>query len=304
MALNIEAFENWTFPSLSQSYTDKDTMLYAVSIGFGQDPLSPLELPFVFEEGLKAVPSFAAILCHPGAWSSDPAFGVTRHRVVHGEQRIFMHQPLPPEGTLFAHASVYGVEDKGEKGAIIHAARTLSDHQTKLPIVSVLHSSFARADGGFGKNLGKKPEPTSPCPATAPDLEIDIVTRPEQALLYRLNLDRNPLHASPTYAARAGFERPILHGLCTYGLAARALLLTVANGDPDILRSIECRFSRPVFPGETVRFQFWRQPDAVSFRARVETRDVTVLDSGRALLGGGHETPDWARCKVRQEPES
>src|SRR5690606_25993227 len=177
MALNIEAFENWTFPSLSQSYTDKDTMLYAVSIGFGQDPLSPLELPFVFEEGLKAVPSFAAILCHPGAWSSDPAFGVTRHRVVHGEQRIFMHQPLPPEGKLFAHASVYGVEDKGEKGAIIHAARTLSDHQTKLPIVSVLHSSFARADGVFGSNLGKTPEPTGPRPATAPDLEIDIVTR-------------------------------------------------------------------------------------------------------------------------------
>jgi len=237
MALNLEAFESWRFPLLRQRYTDKDTMLYAVSIGFGQDPLSPLELPFVFEEDLKAVPTFAAILCHPGVWTSDPAFGVTRQKVVHGEQRIFVHQPLAPEAELFAHASVYGVEDKGEKGAIIHAARTMFDQTTREPVVSVLHSSFARADGGFGRNLGRAAEPNQPCPATAPDFEIDIVTRPEQALIYRLNIDRNPLHASPAYAARAGFDRPILHGLCTYGLAARALLLTIAKGDPNLIRA-------------------------------------------------------------------
>jgi len=301
MALNLEAFERRKFPLLRQRYTDKDTMLYAVSIGFGQDPLSPLELPFVFEEDLKAVPTFAAILCHPGVWTSDPAFGVTRQKVVHGEQRIFVHQPLAPEAELFAHASVYGVEDKGEKGAIIHAARTMFDQTTREPVVSVLHSSFARADGGFGRNLGRAAEPNQPCPATAPDFEIDIVTRPEQALIYRLNIDRNPLHASPAYAARAGFDRPILHGLCTYGLAARALLLTIAKGDPNLIRSVECRFSRPVFPGETVRFQFWDQGDRVSFRARVEARDVTVLDAGRALLGPDHQAPDWAMTEAGPE---
>jgi len=301
MALNLAAFESWRFPQLRQRYTDKDTMLYAVSTGFGQDPLSPLELPFVFEEDLKAVPTFAAILCHPGVWTSDPAFGVTRQKVVHGEQRIFVHQPLAPEAELFAHASVYGVEDKGDKGAIIHAARTMFDQTTRKPVVSVLHSSFARADGGFGRNLGRAADPNQPCPATAPDFEIDIATRPEQALIYRLNIDRNPLHASPSYAERAGFDRPILHGLCTYGLAARALLLTIAKGDPSLIRSVECRFSRPVFPGETVRFQFWDQGDRVSFRARVDARDATVLDVGRALLGPTHQAPDWAQTEAGRE---
>lgn len=293
MALNIDALEGWAFPRLEQDYTDKDTMLYAVSLGFGQDPLDAAQLPYVYEKDLQAVPTMPAILCHPGRWTADPILGVTLNKVVHGEQRVFLHQPLPATGRLYARAKVTAVEDKGAKGAVIHAARTMFDAVTDAPIASVLHSTFCRADGGFGRDFGPAPKAT-PCPDRAPDIQLDIETRPEQALIYRLNIDRNPLHADPVYAAKAGFDRPILHGLCTYGLAARALLPTVAGGDATAIRSVECRFSRPVFPGETVRFQIWTAPDHVSFRARVEARDVTVLDAGRALLGAGHPAPEYA----------
>ncbi|MGA0542133.1 MaoC/PaaZ C-terminal domain-containing protein [Neotabrizicola sp. VNH66] len=293
MPLNVDALEGWRFPSLSQSYTETDSLLYAVSLGFGQDPLSAQDLPFVFEKGLKAVPTMATILCHPGRWTAAPELGVTLAKVVHGEQRVFLHRPLAPEGRLVARARVAAVEDKGEKGAVIHAARTMFDAETGAPVASVLHSTFCRADGGFGRSFGPVPDAT-PCPDRAPDAEVDVVTRPEQALIYRLNNDRNPLHADPAYAAKAGFDRPILHGLCTYGLAVRALLPTAAGGDVAAIRSVECRFSRPVFPGETVRFQIWTGPDRAHFRARVEARNVTVLDAGRALLGDGHAAPDYA----------
>lgn len=293
MALNVDALEAWDFPRLEQDYDDKDTMLYAVSLGFGQDPLDPAQLPFVYEKGLKAVPTMPAILCHPGRWTANPVLGVTLNKVVHGEQRIFLHKELAPEGRLYARAKVMAVEDKGEKGAVIHAARTMFDASTDEPVASVLHSTFCRADGGFGREFGPVPLATS-CPQRAHDLEVDVETRPEQALIYRLNIDRNPLHADPAYAAKAGFDRPILHGLCTYGLAARALLPTVAGGDAAAIRSVECRFSRPVFPGERVRFQIWSEGDRAYFRARVEARDVTVLDAGRALLGRGHPAPDYA----------
>lgn len=293
MALNVDALETWAFPRLAQDYTDRDSLLYAVSLGFGQDPIDPAQLPFVYERDLKAVPTMAAILCHPGRWTADPKLGVTLSKVVHGEQRVFLHRPLAPSGELYARARVTAVEDKGEKGAVIHAARTMFDAQTHEPVASVLHSTFCRVDGGFGRSFGHAPEAT-PCPNRKPDLIIDVVTRPEQALLYRLNIDRNPLHADPAYAAKAGFDRPILHGLCTYGLAVRALLPTVADNDPAAIRSVECRFSRPVFPGETVRFQIWNEGTRAHFRARIEARDVTVLDAGRALLGTGHAAPDYA----------
>lgn len=299
MALNVDALEAWEFPALVQNYDEADSLLYAVSLGFGQDPMDPAQLRFAYEAGLQAVPTMAAILCHPGRWTADPVLGVTLSKVVHGEQRIFFHRPLTASGALYARAKVAAVEDKGEKGAVIHAARTLFDAQSHAPIASVLHSTFCRADGGFGRSFGPVPAPT-PCPRRAPDYQIDIATRPEQALIYRLNKDRNPLHADPAYAERAGFERPILHGLCTYGLAMRALLPVVAGNDPAQIRSVECRFSRPVFPGEIVTFQIWNEGDHAAFRARVEARDVTVLDAGRALLGAEHLDPDYAVMETQR----
>lgn len=290
--LNVDALERWEFPLLEQTYGPRETMLYAATLGFGQDPLCAGQLRFVYEKSLAAVPSFAAILCHPGRWTAAPELGVTLNKTVHGEQRVFLHQPLPPAEEIVATARVQAVQDKGEKGALIHAARTIRDRATGAPLASILHSTFCRADGGFGRDFGSVPV-AEPLPARAPDLVLDIETRPEAAVLYRLNNDLNPLHIDPDYAARAGFDRPILHGLCTWGLAARAMLEGVLDYDETQLRSIEARFSRPVFPGETVQFQIWREDGLCRFRARVEARDVVVLDAGRCLLGDGHEAPAY-----------
>lgn len=294
MPLNIDALRSFVFPELRQSYTEKDSLLYAVSLGFGQDPLDAGQLRFAYEGDLQAVPTMPAILCHPGAWSSDPAFGITRAKVVHGEQRVFLHAPLPPAAELVAQAQITAVEDKGDKGALIHVLRTMRDAASGAAIASVLHSTFCRADGGFGGGFGTPPT-AHKLPDREPDLIIAIETRPEAALLYRLNIDRNPLHADPAYAQRAGFSRPILHGLCSYGLAARALLAGFLDYDATLLRSIECRFSAPVFPGETISFELWRDGDIASFRAIVREREAKVLDAGRALIGQEIATPDYAR---------
>lgn len=292
MPLDIDRLEHWSFPELGSTYTDRDTMLYAVSLGFGQDPLDPQQLRYVYEQDLCAVPTMAAILCHPGRWTVAPELGVTLNKVVHGEQRVFLHRPLPATGRLVGRARVHSVEDKGAKGALIHAARSMYDTETGDLVASVLHTSFCRADGGFGRDIGTPPVAT-PCPEGPPDLSVEIATRPEAALLYRLNNDRNPLHADPAYAARAGFDRPILHGLCTYGLAARALLQGALDYDPAALRSVECRFSKPVFPGETITVDIWRGTDELRFRARVAARECVVLDAGRALIGPDHADPDY-----------
>lgn len=294
MPLNIDALRRWRFPQIRHSHTEKDTLLYGVSLGFGQDPMDQGQLSFVYEDGLQAVPTMAAILCHPGTWSSAPEFAITRNKVVHGEQRLFLHRPLPVAGELFTRPRITCVEDKGEKGAVIHVARTLHDAADGQPVASILHSTFCRADGGFGGGFGTAPA-AHPIPDRAPDLSVDLLTRPEAALIYRLNNDRNPLHADPDYARRAGFDRPILHGLCTWGLAARAVLQGVLDHDARALRSVEARFSAPVFPGETVSFDLWRDPGVVSFRAHVRARGAKVLDAGRALTGPDAVVPDWAQ---------
>lgn len=206
---------------------------------------------------------------------------------------MFLHRPLPAEAALVAEAWLAAVEDKGEKGAVIHVARTLRAEDDGRPVASVLHSTFCRADGGFGGGFGPPPA-AHRLPERPADLVVQIETRPEAALIYRLNIDRNPLHADPAYARKAGFPRPILHGLCTYGLAARALLQGLLDWDAAQLRSVEARFSAPLYPGETVAFEIWRDGAVASFRATVPARGVKVLDAGRALLGAEAPRPDWA----------
>jgi acyl dehydratase len=284
MPLNFEAVCDWRFDAPSQHYTDRDTMLYALSLGFGTDPLDPRELPFVYERDLRAVPTMAAVLCHLGPWASDPRTGMTREKIVHGAQRIEFHASLPGTGALRASASVIGIEDKGaDKGAIVHVQRTLSDAQTGDALATIVHSSFCRADGGFGASYGVALAP-HPIPARSPDVVLDLPTSPNAALLYRLNVDRNPLHVDPAVARRAGFERPVLHGLCTYGIAMRALLKGLLDYDAARVKLFEARFSSVVFPGETLGFEFWRDGGDVSFRAFSRDRDKCVLDNGHAVI--------------------
>ena len=284
MPLNAKALRDWTFEPRHQTYTDRETMLYALSVGFGADPLDARELPFVYEKELRAVPTMAAVLCHPGPRLTDPRTGATRSKTVHGEQRLRFHAPLPAAGRVVAHSRVLGVEDKGEdKGALIHVERAISNADTGEPLVTIIHTSFCRADGGFGESFGPQFTPHE-LPRRAPDEVIEAPTRPDAALLYRLNVDRNPLHADPDVAARAGFPRPILHGLCTYGIAARLLITRLLGHDPDRLLSLDVRFSSAVYPGETLSLECWRDGDVLSFQALVRERGKKVLDNGHARI--------------------
>ncbi len=265
------------------SYGDRETMLYAVSIGMGRDPLDADELPYVFEApALKAVPSLATVLTRIPLLK-DCGYDYTK--VVHGEQRLTLHRPLPASADLVADARVVAAYDKGAgKGALIY-----TETDVRLAggekLYTLLSCTFARGDGGFGGPAGQGPEP-HPIPGRAPDLTEPFETRADQALLYRLNGDRNPLHADPELARRVGFPAPILHGLCTYGIACRAILKRVARYDHAKIRALDVRFSKPVYPGETIETQLWIDGDTVSFRCRVPQRDgAVVIDHGRCLLG-------------------
>lgn len=283
MAIDYENLLNFPIPEVRQTLTRRDTVFYALSIGFGYDPMDERQLDFVdHHRNLQAVPSMAAVLCHPGFWLRDPRTGVDAVRLVHGEQEIEIHKPLPVEGVLVGRTRVIGIVDKGEgKGALLYSEKQVRDEVGSL-IASARATTFLRGDGGFGGPSGPI-KPPHPVPEGTPDIVIDLPTRPEQALYYRLNGDDNPLHADPAVAAKAGFPRPILHGLCTLGVVTHALLRGLADYRADRLRRLGLRFSAPVFPGETIRTEIWHSG---AFRARVVERDVIVVNNGLAELGG------------------
>jgi acyl dehydratase len=263
------------------SWTDKETMLYALGIGMCADPMDKNELPFVYEKELKAVPTLASVV----AWGAQPgAMNINFMMVVDGERTITFHKPMPGYGNVVAEARVVGAWDKGAgKGAVISTETVLRDKASGEKLVTLNGSLFARGDGGFGGPSEGQPAPHE-VPKRAPDRSVDIATNPNQALIYRLSGDRNPLHADPDFAKMAGFPRPILHGMCTYGVTCRAVLQTYAEYDASRFKSHGARFSSPVFPGETVTVDLWKDGNVVSFEARVKARNVTVIKNGRTEL--------------------
>lgn len=283
MALNYEKLMRLKRDGDRFSYTDRETMLYAIGIGMGADPLNRDELPFVFEQpALKTVPSMATVLTRIPLLKDC---GFDYSRVVHGEQRLTLHRPLPPEGELVAGARVTQAYDKGAgKGAVIYtetAARSAADGQAMFTLQSV---TFARGDGGFGGPAGSGPAPHT-LPDRKPDATVTLATRKDQALLYRLNGDRNPLHADPELARRVGFQAPILHGLCTYGIACRAVLQAVVDYDQTRIAGFDVRFSAPVYPGDAIATDLWVDGRTVSFRCRVAARgNAVVINNGRCML--------------------
>jgi acyl dehydratase len=203
--------------------------------------------------------------------------------MVHGEQKVELHKPLPAFGTFTAEGRTVGAWDKGkDKGAVVVNETTWTDEKGEK-VATLTGSMFARGDGGFGGPTEGQPEPHA-TPTRAPDLSVDIATRPDQALLYRLNGDRNPLHSDPEFAKRAGFPRPILHGLCTYGITCRAVLQAVVDYDAEQILSHQVRFSAPVFPGDTITVDLWKDAKQISFEARVKDRGVTVIKNGLTVL--------------------
>ena len=265
------------------SYSDTESILYALSVGLGRDPLNPKELPYVYEQDvqLRTVPSFASVLV-PDMFPTD--LGWDFSRVLHSEQRLQLYRPLPPTADLLINKRVSAAFDWGpRKGAVIlfeAEGRLASDDTVLFTLGSTV---MARGDGGFGGPPGKGLKPHR-APRREPDLSCDFKTRDDQALLFRLTGDRNPLHVDPARAAKAGFAAPILHGMCTYGIACCAILKTICDYDYTLIAGFEARFSAPVLPGDTITTDMWQDGNIVSFRCTVKDRDSVVLRNGRCTL--------------------
>jgi len=289
--LNYAKLKDWKFPEIEQRYTADDTMFYALAVGLGADPVEERQLRFVNDTvpGTPlALPTMAVILGYPGSWMLDPGTGIDFTMIVHGEELIALHKPLPAAGTVVSRHRVTRVVDKGAgKGATVTYDKELFDRASGDKLATVTHTTFCRGDGGFSARDGAtdaSPPSAPKVPDRAPDLVCELRTLPQQALLYRLCADRNPLHSEPAVARKAGFDRPILHGLGTYGVAGHALLATCCDYDPARLKQMFARFSAPVFPGETIRFELHRDGGEIAFRARAKERDKVVLDYGRAQI--------------------
>lgn len=277
--MDIEKIKNLHIDPIVQSYDFRDTILYALGLGYGGDPLDESELPFVYEAGLQCIPSYANVLCDPGFWAQKPEFEIDWIKILYAEQDFVIHSPLPAVGSIRGVYSIHGIEDKGDgRGALLHQLKELYDTKTEDHLATVRSTLFLRGNGGEG-GFGESVAAATAIPDKVPDKVIEIPTLPRQALIYRLSGDLNPLHADPAIARKAGFEAPILHGLCTNGIASRAILSAYCNNDVTKLKSMFVRFSKPVFPGETIRIEFHEEGEGkLRFRAIVKERDSVVLD--------------------------
>lgn len=274
-------------PPTSVRWTERDTILYALGTGLGRDPLDDTQLPFVYEKNLRALPTQATVI----TWGAGPTIeqmGFNAMLGVHAQEKLEMHRPLPPKGEATASGRVVGVEDRGDgKGALITWQLVLADNESGEPIATMTTVCMARGDGGFGGPQVKGAPPHA-MPSRAPDKIVDVPTSADQALVYRLSGDMNPLHADPKFAKKVGFERPILHGLCTYSISCHAVLKAFAGNDPDNLKSHQVRFSAPVIPGDLLTLHLWQdqteEGNVVSFEVHVKARDAVVIKSGKTVL--------------------
>ncbi|MGH8596077.1 MAG: MaoC/PaaZ C-terminal domain-containing protein, partial [Gammaproteobacteria bacterium] len=259
----------------------EDTLLYALSLGFGANA-DPKQLKYVYEEGLEALPCMSLVLAYPGFWLKDPQYQVDWPKLLHAEEAFEIHAPLPIEGRVHGRTVITHIIDRGaDKGAFIYTTKEVRV-AGKL-VATVQSTTVARGDGGFDGPTGPKPSVVE-VPTRAPDSTCDLPTLPQQALIYRLCGDMNPLHADPAIAKRGGFERPILHGRCTMGIAQHAIIKTCCDYAASRLKSMRLRFTAPFFPGETLRTNLWRDGNQVFFNAASIERGVTVLNNGLAVL--------------------
>jgi acyl dehydratase len=263
--------------AVTHTYTERDVMLYALGVGAGTD-----ELQFTYDRDLKVLPTFAVIPAFPAMMNLGGAMDVNPAMVLHGEQRIELHGPIPTSGTITTTPTVKAVYDK-VKGAVVVVETDSVDGRGTL-LFRNTSSIFVRGEGGFGGDRGPSGARNLP-PDRKPDAQVSMKTLPQQALIYRLSGDMNPLHADPDFAKMGGFDRPILHGLCTFGHAGRAVLQAFCGNDPARMKAFEVRFSGVVFPGETIVTDMWRtSPGTVVLVARTAERGEAVLSSAAAEI--------------------
>lgn len=276
MPLNVDYLKNLEREPVIQTYDWRDAAIYALGLGYGSDPTDSGQLRFLDrEQQMQAHPAMANVLAYDGAWLRDPASGIDYLRVVHGEQEMEIHHPLPPEGRVTARIRVEELVDKGAgRAALVTACREIRDAEDGTHYATVRNTAFCRGAGGFGGKSVQGRQPRA-IPDRAPDGSMDIPTLPQLALIYRLSGDLNPLHSNPEIARKAGFDRPILHGLSTFGIACRALMAGVVGNEPRRVRKLAGRFSAPIYPGETLTIDWWRtEPGQAAFIARVGERRV------------------------------
>jgi acyl dehydratase len=283
MPIDYARLTGMQFEPVRHTYTRRDTMLYALGLGVGaDDPTDAGDLKYVYEKSLVALPMQAVTLAAVPMLLADPSFGINYKLLLHAEQTLIVHKPLPTEGTVSGEFSIDEIYDKGEKGAIMYMTRKIFDSASGELLATMGNVAFLRGDGGFGGKSEGAPKPR-PVPADRePDHSIVMANPRNQALLYRLSGDYNPLHSDPQIAAVAGFDRPILHGLCHYGMAGRALIKTLCGDDPSRLLRLDTRFTSPVYPGEALRVDLWNISGGdASFRVVASERNVVVQDFGR-----------------------
>ena len=271
-------------PAEDFSWTASDVLLYHLALGAGGDPVDPRELRYVLEDALQVLPTFAVVAQTVHRFEPPaveyPGISIDLAKVLHGTQRIDVHRPLPAHGKARATARVKGVYDKGS-AAVVETETLVTDLDGE-PLWTNTSSIFARGEGGFGGDRGPSGPP--PPPERVPDAVIVTPTAPQQALWYRLLGDRNPLHSHPEFAAGAGFPRPILHGLCTYGMVAKAVVDAELSGDVTRVAGYGVRFAGVVFPGETLRTSVWREGDRLVLVTTVDERDGAAALTGAELV--------------------
>jgi acyl dehydratase len=282
MTFDPRALLTLDIPETVQTYGPHDCALYALGVGAGMDPFDPSQLALVDEARLRPLPSMAVVLGYAGFWIDQLPTGINVSRALHGEQGLRIHASLPRAGTIRRKTRVTAIIDKGvDKGALVRTADTITDAGTGKLLAALTSSILCRSEGGCGATQGEAPVPHQ-IPPRAPDGCISIPTSPQQALIYSLSGDRNPLHTDPATAQAAGFPGPILHGLASYGIACLALVRELCGGDPARARALDARFTRPLFPGEPLALEYWIEaPGLAAFKLHAIGRGVTAIDNGR-----------------------
>ncbi|TPJ57985.1 MaoC/PaaZ C-terminal domain-containing protein [Mesorhizobium sp. B2-7-1] len=270
------------FPEIVHDYGARETILYALGVGAGDPPDDPGELRHVYENGLIALPTMAVVLAYPGNWYRTLSPGLDDTLTVHASERFELHRPLPVAASLVATPRIVAIYDKGAgRGSLVVSERVIADRSTGEALATVTQTAFCRGDGGLGGPVIAPPKPHQ-LPDRNSDATVDMPTSLRSALIYRLSGDDNPLHVDPEFARAAGFPRPILHGLATYGHIGRAISKALRGDSSASIKTMDCRFTAPVFPGDVLSISLWRDGHVVSFRAKVGER--VVVDNGLAAL--------------------
>ena len=284
MPIDKEKALGSSFDSAEGSWDQDDVILYHLGLGAGlEKPVDPKELEYTYEKNLKALPSFGVVLVFDAlgkGMAGTPGIEINFALVLHGEQDIEIHKAIPTSAEVVNQPRIAGIYDKGKAALIIMEVVTSEKGGDKL--FTNRFSIFARGEGGFGGESG--PKAGNQAPDRAPDKVVESRTTPNQALLYRLSGDKNPLHADPEFASLGGFDVPILHGLCSYGIVCKAVVDNMLDGDVTKVARYQARFAGVLFPGETIVTSMWKEGGQILVSAKSKERDAPVISNCAVTL--------------------